>query len=48
MLKQAEKGKMVMAGAFGETPEGALFIFKDVSAEVCFVKIEDYRIGYIA
>lgn len=31
---QAEAGKMVMAGAFGETPEGALFIFKDSTPEV--------------
>lgn len=33
-LPQAEAGKMVMAGAFGETPEGALFIFKDSTPEV--------------
>ncbi|KXZ41290.1 hypothetical protein GPECTOR_574g619 [Gonium pectorale] len=31
--KQAEAGKMVMAGAFGETPEGALFIFKNTTKE---------------
>ena len=31
---QAEAGKVVMAGAFGETPEGALFIFKDATPEV--------------
>ncbi|PNH12323.1 hypothetical protein TSOC_000817 [Tetrabaena socialis] len=31
--KQADAGKMVMAGAFGETPEGALFVFRDTTAE---------------
>ena len=31
---QAETGKLVMAGAYGETPEGALFIFKDATPEV--------------
>lgn len=34
LKSQAEAGKMVMAGAFGETPEGALFVFKDATLEV--------------
>ncbi|KAG2440870.1 hypothetical protein HXX76_003724 [Chlamydomonas incerta] len=42
--KQAEAGKMVMAGAFGETPEGALFVFRDSSVEDIekFVKADPY------
>lgn len=31
---QADAGKLVMAGAVGETPEGAVFVFKDISKEV--------------
>ncbi|KAG2450581.1 hypothetical protein HYH02_005082 [Chlamydomonas schloesseri] len=42
--KQAEAGKMVMAGAFGETPEGALFVFRDTTPEDIekFVKADPY------
>ncbi|GIL76014.1 hypothetical protein Vretimale_5646 [Volvox reticuliferus] len=42
--KQAEAGKMVMAGAFGETPDGALFVFKDASREEIeqFVQADPY------
>lgn len=31
---QADAGKIVMGGAVGETPEGAVFIWKDASKEV--------------
>jgi hypothetical protein len=31
---KADAGKIVLAGAFGETPEGALFVWKDSSVEV--------------
>ncbi|GLC50262.1 hypothetical protein PLESTB_000360200 [Pleodorina starrii] len=42
--KQAEAGKMVMAGAFGETPDGALFVFKDSTREEIeqFVQADPY------
>jgi uncharacterized protein YciI len=40
----AEEGKIVFAGAFGEQPEGALFIFKDSSeADIkAFVQADPY------
>lgn len=40
----AEEGKIVFAGAFGDQPEGALFIFKDSSeADVkSFVQADPY------
>lgn len=31
---QAEQGKIVIAGAYGDPPEGGLFIFKGVTEEV--------------
>lgn len=36
-LLQAAQGKLAMAGAFGETPEGALFIFQDVTKQVSHI-----------
>lgn len=42
--KKVEAGKMVMGGAVGETPEGALFIFKDSTPEEikAFVEADPY------
>ncbi|KAG2497806.1 hypothetical protein HYH03_004077 [Edaphochlamys debaryana] len=42
--KQAEAGKMVLGGAFGESPEGALFVFRDTTAEEVekFVQADPY------
>ncbi|GIL44675.1 hypothetical protein Vafri_2160 [Volvox africanus] len=42
--KQAEAGKLVLAGAFGETPDGALFVFKETTREEIeqFVQADPY------
>ncbi|GAX75389.1 hypothetical protein CEUSTIGMA_g2833.t1 [Chlamydomonas eustigma] len=42
--READAGKIILAGAFGETPEGALFVWKDSSVEdiQAFVAADPY------
>eukprot|EP01025_Chloroclados_australasicus_P042823 TRINITY_DN45560_c0_g1_i2.p4 TRINITY_DN45560_c0_g1~~TRINITY_DN45560_c0_g1_i2.p4 ORF type:complete len:100 (-),score=16.86 TRINITY_DN45560_c0_g1_i2:316-615(-) len=43
----SEQGKMSIAGAFGQPPEGALFVFKEMSVEEIekFVKDDPYVVN---